>query len=209
MVRFGYCGKWRPPQAGRYIGTGVRVCVPAEIARREQVAWDCSLGWRRFGRVGAGLGEVAAAGADLVAIVVGNFDFDAVIFAVGHEIGRAVGDGVLIAKFVADVLERLIEIVHVVGKKSAAAGFFREILQNFVAFGEMHFAIGQLVGIGLGKLDPLGAGADGIDDDVGALGHFDGFGAGVIGEIVVAIADENHDAANDVGLIAGRPRRIA
>jgi len=31
----------------------------------------------------------------------------------------------------------------------------------------------------------------------------------VIGKIVLTVANENHDAANDVRLIAGRSRRIA
>src|SRR5262245_2980458 len=117
----------------------------------------------------------------------GNFDLDAVVFSVCDEIGRAVGDGVLIAQFVADVLERLIEIVHVVGEKGAATGFFGEVLENFIAFGQVQFAIGGFVRIGLRKLNPLGAGADGVDDHVGALGHFDGFSARVIGKIVFAV----------------------
>ena len=85
----------------------------------------------------------------MIATVVRNFDFDAVIFAVCHEIGRAVSDGVLVAKFIADVLERLIKVVHVIRIKRPATGFFREILENFVAFGEVHFAIGGFGRIGL------------------------------------------------------------
>ncbi len=150
---------------------------------------------RGVGCGGARFCKVAAAGADLVAIVVGEFDFDSVIAAIGDEIGRTVGDGVLISEFVADVLERLIEIVNVVGEKSAAAGFVRKILENLIAFSEMHFAICQFGGIGLRELNPLSAGADGVNDDVGALCHFDGLAARVIGKIVVAIADQNHDPA--------------
>ena len=94
----------------------------------------------------------------MVAIAVGEFNFDFVVAAVGDEIGRAVGDGVLIAKFVADILKGLIQVVNVIGKKSTAAGFVRKIFKNLIAFREMHLAIGQLGGIGLRKLDPLGAG---------------------------------------------------
>ena len=36
----------------------------------------------------------------------------------------------------------------------------------------------------------------------------DGFGARVRGEIVVAIADDDHDAANDVGLVTSGTRRM-
>src|ERR1700733_497128 len=94
-------------------------------------------------------------------------------------------------------------------KECAAAGFFSEVSENFVAFGEVRLAIGELVGIGLRELNPLGAGADGVNDDAVALRHFDGFGARVRREVVVAIADDDHDAANDVGLVAGRTRRMA
>ena len=85
----------------------------------------------------------------MVAIAVGEFDFYFVVAAIGDEIGRTVGDGVLISEFVSDVLERLIEIVDVVWEKSAAAGFVGKILENLVTFSEMHLAIGQFGGIGL------------------------------------------------------------
>ncbi len=58
-----------------------------------------------------------------------------------------------------------------------------------IAFGEMHLAIGKFGGIGLRKLNPLGAGADSVNNDVGALSHFNGFGTSMVGKIVVAIAD--------------------
>src|SRR5882762_2428624 len=178
--------------------------------RRRLASWS----WRRVilrgvGGGGARFCKVPAASADLVAIVVGKLDFDFVVAAIGDEIGRTVGDGVLISEFVADVLERLIEIVNVVGEKSAAASFVRKILENLIAFSEMHFAIGQFGGISLRELNPLGAGADGVNDNVGALSHFDSFAAGVIGKIVVAIADENHDAADHIRLVAGWSRGIA
>src|SRR5258707_2616954 len=170
--------------------------------------------WRRgiLCRVAGGSArfrKIAAAGANLVAVVVGEFDFYFVVAAVGNKIGGAVGDGVLIAKLGADVLERLIQVINVIREKSTAAGFVREIFENLIAFSEMHFAIGQFGGMGLRKLDPLGAGADGVNDDVGALRHFNGFAAGVIGKIVIAIADQDHYSANNIRLIAGRPRRIA
>src|SRR6266481_7549237 len=86
--------------------------------------------WRRGilrggGGGGARFCKIAAAGADLIAIAIGKLDFDLVVAAVGYKVSRAVGDGVLISKFVADVLKRLIEIVDVVWEKSATAGFVR------------------------------------------------------------------------------------
>src|ERR1700740_1578463 len=53
--------------------------------------------WRRGILRGAAYGsarfcKITAAGADLVAIAVGEFNFDFVVAAVGDEIGRAVGN---------------------------------------------------------------------------------------------------------------------
>ena len=72
----------------------------------------------------------------------------------------------------------------------AASGLFGEVLQNFIAVGEVIFASagGAAIFFGGGG-DPLDAGADRVDDDAGALRHFDGFPASVIGKIVFAIAD--------------------
>src|SRR6266849_279320 len=161
------------------------------------------------GDVGVCFCEIAAAGADLVALGFGVFGAYLVVLAVDDIIGGDVGDGVLVAELVADVLEGLVEIVDVVGEEGAAAGFLGDIVQDFVALGEVRLAVGGFLGIGLGELNPLCAGADGVDDHAGALRHLNGFGAGVIGKIVVAVADENHDAANDVGLVARRPRGMA
>jgi hypothetical protein len=44
----------------------------------------------------------------------------------------------------------------VIGEERAATGLFSQILQNLVAFGEVHLAVGKLVGIGLRQLNPLG-----------------------------------------------------
>ena len=110
-----------------------------------------------------------------------DFDADLVVAAVENVIVRKIGDRILIAQLVADVLERLIQIIHVIGIKGAAAGFFREFLKNLVAIGQVILAVA-----GLGRFiilrqgNPLDAGADGVDDDAGALGHFDGFGTRVV-----------------------------
>src|ERR1700676_1804564 len=154
-------------------------------------------------------GEVPAAGADLVALVIGGFDADFVVAAVEDGVAGGVGEGGLVAEFVAHILEGDIEIVDMVGEEGTATGLAGELLEDLVAIGLVIFAVVHLIGVGLREGNPLGAGADGVDDHAGALGHFDGFGAGVVGEIVVAIADENHDAADDVGLIAGRARGMA
>src|SRR5580704_6368450 len=96
-----------------------------------------------------GLRKVAAARADLVALVLGNFNADAVVAAVENVVRRNVGNGILIAKFIANILEGLIQIIHVIRKESAPAGIVRQVLQNLVAFRQMRFAIGYFIGIRL------------------------------------------------------------
>src|SRR5262249_32770084 len=163
----------------------------------------------RLGEILVGAREIAAAGAHLVALVIGRLDFNFVITPIEGMVRGVVRDGVLVAQFVADVLKRLVEIVHVIRIEGAAAGFLGEGLQDFIAVGEMVFVVAGAFLFGVVERNPLRAGADGVDDHAGALGHFDGFGAGVLREIVFAIADQNHHAADDVGLVARGPRRVA
>src|SRR5689334_13619114 len=106
--------------------------------------------WRT---AGIGLGEIAAAGAHLVAFVLRYFDADSVVLAVKLRMRRDVGDGILIAQLVADVLEGLVEIVDVIRKECAAACFVSQVLQNLIAFGEMGFAVGSPVRVGLRELN--------------------------------------------------------
>src|SRR5215475_1036252 len=97
-----------------------------------------------------------------------------------------------------------------IGKEGAAAGFFGDILQNLVAIGQVILAgSGGAAILFRGCGNPLNAGANGVDVDAGALRHFHRFRASVIGKIVFAVADENHDATNRIRLVTGRERRIA
>src|SRR5882762_11046655 len=72
---------------------------------------------------GIGFGEIAAAGAHLIALVLRHFNADSVILAVILRMRRDVSDGVLIAQLVADVLEGLVEIVDVIREERAPARF--------------------------------------------------------------------------------------
>src|SRR5579885_2871870 len=188
-----------------------QVCVVAQ-AKAHRERRPCLLdgaGGTLLRRSGVSSRVIAAARAHLVALVVGHFDANAVIAAIDDIVCGSVGDRVLIAELVADILEGLVQVVHVIGKERAASGFLGDVFEDFVAFGLEIFPVAYFGGIGFRKRNPLRAGADGVDDNAGALGHFDGFRAGVLREIVLAVADENHDAADDVGLIAGRTRRVA
>src|SRR5437588_10262263 len=153
-------------------------------------------------------GKISPPRAHLVALVIRHFDANWVITAVEDVVRGLISDGILIAKLVADVLKRLVEIVDVIREKRAAAGFIREVLNNLVSISEVVFAVAGFVWICFFEGDPLRAGADGVDDHAGALRQFDGLGARVRGQIVFAVADENHHAANDVGLVTGRARRM-
>src|ERR671922_1844833 len=63
---------------------------------------------------------VSAARAHLVALVVGHFKADSVIPPIQHVIRWLISDRILVTQFVADVLERLVEIVHVIREERAA-----------------------------------------------------------------------------------------
>ena len=71
--------------------------MPGRRGRRRILSGLCSRG--------TGFRKITFARPDLITIVIGNFNFDFVVLAVGNEIGWTVGEGVLIAKFVADVLK--------------------------------------------------------------------------------------------------------
>src|SRR5207245_9308928 len=124
---------------------------------------------------------VSAASAHLIAFVVRHFEPDFVIAAIKHVIRGLISDGILVAKLVADVLKRLVEIIHVIREKRAPAGFFGKVLKNLVAIGEVIFSVACFLGISFRERNPLRAGADGVNDDTGALRELDGFGACVEG----------------------------
>ena len=96
---------------------------------------------------------------------------------------------ILIAQFLTNILEGLIQVVHMIRIEGAAAGLLGEVLKDFVAFGEVLFAVPGFFLTGIVQSDPLRAGADGVDDHAGALGHLDGLGARVCGLVVLTIAD--------------------
>src|SRR5690242_5324071 len=164
--------------------------------------------WRRLVQRVASC-VIAAPRAHFVAVVVQHFHFDPVVLTVRNEVRGVVSNRILVTQFVADILERLIQIVHVIRKKRPAAGLFRQVRENLVAVRQMHLAVRRFQRIGLRKLNPLGARADGVNHHAGALRHFNRFRARVIGKIVFAVADQNHYAAHHVRLVSGRPRRMA
>ena len=93
--------------------------------------------------------EIPAARAHLVALVFGHFDADFVVAAIEDVVRREIRKGILVAQLVADILERLVQIVHVIGKERAAAGFLNKLLKDFVAVREVILAVAHLGRIGL------------------------------------------------------------
>ena len=73
-----------------------------------------------------------------------HFDPDFVVPAIVGVIIGVVRDGILIAQLIADVLERLVQIIDVNGYERAATSFLGEILKDFVALGEVIFAVACL-----------------------------------------------------------------
>src|ERR1700730_3160372 len=113
------------------LGRAVALKNNSEVRRPKGSSFFIELfdgaGGAGWGWLVRGIGEVTAAGAHLVALVVGNLDADFVVAAVQDVVRWKISDGILIAKLVADVLERLIQVIHVIGEKRAAAGFFSEV----------------------------------------------------------------------------------
>src|ERR1700722_8018275 len=83
-------------------------------------------------------------------------DFDGAEAAIGNEVCRLVGDSVLAAQFLLNGEERVRHLAHLEGKEGSSTGRIRNAFQNFVALA-FHAA---------------DVGADGVDDDFGALRHF-------------------------------------
>src|SRR5580658_583391 len=127
---------------------------------------------------------ISAAGADLQVFFYGC-DLDRVVTSVGVKVGGLVGDVVLAAQFVFNGGERVRNILHFIGKESAAAGRGRQVFKNFVAPQNQAAVVG----------------GDGINKHFGALRHFNRLGAGVFALIVLAVTeDHNRFAHGMVGL---------
>src|SRR5260370_11986443 len=93
-----------------------------------------SAAWVRCRRhVGIRAREIAAARAHLVALMVGHFDADFVVPAIDNVIRRKISDRILVAQLVADVLERLVQIIDMRRKKTARAPFISQLLEVLVA----------------------------------------------------------------------------
>src|SRR6266404_1727144 len=129
----------------------------------------CLLPWR----------VVSAAGADLQVFFHGG-DFDGAVASIGVEVGGLVGDVVLAAQLVFNGGEGVRDVFHLVGEEGAAAGGGSEVFEDFVAAQDQAAIVG----------------GDGIDENFGALRHFNGLGACVFALIVFAVAEDDDGFAN-------------
>src|ERR1700722_12403796 len=93
------------------------------------------------------------------------------------------------AQFLADVDEGLREIVDFIRIENPASALIRELLEHLVAAFDVNLV--RLVAL---ERQPVGIGADAIDDGFGANGGVDRFAQGVVAEVVVAVADDYQDA---------------
>ena len=131
-----------------------------------------------------------------------------VVFAVRRAARGAVGQRVLMAQFVADIEKRLSQIIDLVRKEHAAAGFPRKLFEDLISLVFFVLAADSLGGIlfVFGR-NPIRARADRVDDHARALRHFDGLAAGAIAAVVIAVGN-HHQHAPHVRIRAGRQRRI-
>src|SRR5580658_1952207 len=113
--------------------------------------------------------SAARAHPQILAVV--GLDLNSAVMAVRFEVSRFVGNGVLAAEFVLNFEERVGHVANLEREKRTAAGGVGDALKNFIARS-------------LGAAD---IGADGVNDGLGALRHLDGFFAGDVAGIVLAI----------------------
>src|SRR5262249_5282197 len=122
-----------------------------------------------------------------------NVDANGVEFAVAELAARQIiGERILAAQLVADLRERLRQIVYAVREKRAASAVFRKLLQHLIAGPLLNLAVETLrrVGLLIGQ-DPIGVAADRVDDDAGALRDFQSLAARMAAQRVVAITDDD------------------
>src|SRR4029077_19033333 len=122
---------------------------------------------------------VSAAGAGLEVFFHGS-NLDGAVASVGIEVGGFVGNVVLAAQLVFNGGEGVRDVLHLVGEEGAAAGGGGEVFENFVAAQDQAAVVGR----------------DGIDENFGALCHFNGLGARVFALIVFAVAQDDDGFAN-------------
>src|SRR5664279_1923293 len=115
---------------------------------------------------------------DLVLLVIGK-NLNSVILAIGLQVRRLVGDGVLTAQLVLNLRKSVGDVLDLEREKGAAAGLFGKVLEHLVAL----------------QFLSTGVGGDGVNNDFGLLRHLDGFFARDPALVVVAIAEQNDGAA--------------
>src|SRR5260370_9127168 len=134
-------------------------------------------------------GVVSAAGAELEVLFHGS-DIDGAGASIGIEVGGLVGNVVLAAQFVFNGGEGVRDVFHLVREEGAAAGGGSEVFENFVAAQDQSAVVG----------------GDGIDENFGALRHFNGLGARVFALIVFAVAEDDDGFAN--GTVGMFPQQL-
>src|SRR5713226_10354503 len=146
-------------------------CNPPAFEETKLIAGRPGGGLGGFG--GGARGKIALSGAHDESFAI-HTDLDAAEFSVCALIRRHIGERILAAQFVADIEERLRQIVHTVGEEGAPAGLLSKLREHLVGRFHMDFpvaAFGRIVL--LDCRNPLGTGADGVDDHPAALRHLD------------------------------------
>src|SRR6185312_14625260 len=121
------------------------------------------------------LGDVIApfyANTELLLGFVGHGDLYWAVLAIREELVRLVGDYVLAAELFLNVMKSIGQILKLEREEGAAAGGLCEHFQVLVS----------LVNTAAGEV-----GADGVDDDLGALGHVQGFLSQHAALVIIAV----------------------
>src|SRR5712692_806922 len=124
-----------------------------------------------------GVVAVASTGDELAATVRGNdFDLDSTEGAVTLAVARIVGEGVLVADIVGDLLADVVDVVDIFREIGKAAGGQRDFLESFLG------ALGVFLAL-------LTEQADGVDDGICFLDFADGFFERIAAGVVFTVGD--------------------
>src|SRR5215470_15746994 len=127
-----------------------------------------------------GRSKVSAARANVQVLAIHSQNLDGAIAPILLEVGRLIGNGVLTAELVLNLGESIRHFTNLEREEGVATGRVGNALEHFVT---LPFAAGNVC-------------ADGVDDHLRALRHLNGFFAGYVALVIVAVAEQDDGATH-------------
>src|SRR5580704_4650363 len=127
-------------------------------------------------------GIVAFAGTDL-SVFLERGNLDGAVASVSLKVSGMIGDGVLTAQLILNGSERIFDVLGLEGEKRPASSPIGKLLQGLIAPQDQAAVIGR----------------DSVNNDLGALRHFDGLHSCNFALVVFSVAD--HDDGSPQGML--------